>query len=150
MEPNSAPSWKRTPNFLRTSYRRFSRSPTIWSPSTQISPRSGRRSPRMFFSRTDFPVPDGPRMAVILPFGTSKVMSSSTVWEPNDFVTPRREMIGSPGAIHGCPTSCCWVSIREEPIPYAGLALGVGEVGVLQAAEQAADVVDHAAEPRSG
>ena len=54
----------------------------------------------MFFSRTDLPVPEGPRMAVIRPLGTSKVMSSSTVWEPKDLVTPRSEMIGSPGAIH--------------------------------------------------
>ena len=49
----------------------------------------------MFFSRTDLPVPDGPRMAVMRPFGTSKLMSSSTVWDPNDFVTPRSEMIAS-------------------------------------------------------
>ena len=65
----------------------------------------------MFLSSTDFPVPDGPRMAVILPFGTSKVMSSSTVWEPNDLVTPRREMIGSPGAIQVCPVVPCGLSI---------------------------------------
>ena len=73
----------------------------------------------MFFSSTDLPVPDGPRMAVIRPLGTSKVMSSSTVCEPKDLVTPRREMIGSPGAIHGATASCCWVSIRGEPIPRA-------------------------------
>ena len=48
-----------------------------------------------FFSRTDFPVPDGPRMAVIRPFGTSKEMSFRTVWDPKDFVTPRSEMIAS-------------------------------------------------------
>ena len=42
----------------------------------------------MFLSRTDLPVPDGPRMAVIRPLGTSKVMSSSTVCDPNDLVTP--------------------------------------------------------------
>jgi hypothetical protein len=36
----------------------------------------------MFLSSTDFPVPDGPKMDVIRPFGTSKVMSSSSVCEP--------------------------------------------------------------------
>ena len=36
-------------------------------------------------------------MAVMRPLGTSKVMSWSTVCEPKDLVTPRREMIGSPG-----------------------------------------------------
>ena len=61
----------------------------------------------MFLSSTDFPVPEGPRMAVIRPLGTSKVMSSSTVCEPKDLVTPRREMIGSPGAIHGWAPCCC-------------------------------------------
>ncbi len=65
----------------------------------------------MFLSSTDFPVPDGPRMAVILPLGTSKVMSSSTVCEPNDLVTPRSEMIGSPGAIQACPVPSCGLSI---------------------------------------
>ncbi len=37
-------------------------------------------------------------MAVIRPLGTSKVMSSRTVCEPNDLVTPRSEMMGSPGS----------------------------------------------------
>ena len=36
----------------------------------------------MFFSSTDLPVPDGPMMALILPLGTSKEMSSRTVWRP--------------------------------------------------------------------
>ena len=41
---------------------------------------------------------------MIRPLGTSKVMSSSTVCEPNDLVThARREMIGSPGAIQAAP-----------------------------------------------
>jgi hypothetical protein len=65
----------------------------------------------MFLSNTDFPVPDGPRIAVILPFGTSKVMSSRTVWEPKDFVTSRSEMIGSPGAIQPGPVVSCELSM---------------------------------------
>ena len=87
----------------------------------------------MFLRSTDFPVPDGPRIEVIRPLGTSKVMSSSTVCEPNDFVTPRREMIGSPGAIQGATASvsavspgrtaaCCSVSIPREPMPRPSLA----------------------------
>src|SRR5438876_10011537 len=67
----------------------------MFSPSTQISPCSGRSRPMMFLRSTDLPVPDGPRMAVILPLGTSKVMSCSTVWEPNDLVRSLIEMIGS-------------------------------------------------------
>jgi hypothetical protein len=42
----------------------------------------------MVFNNTDFPVPDGPSTADVLPFGTSKVMSSSTVWLPKRFVIP--------------------------------------------------------------
>ena len=57
-----------------------------------------------FFSRTDFPVPEGPRIAVMRPLGTSKVMSFSTVWEPKDFVTPRSEMMAS-GSLSGSPSS---------------------------------------------
>src|SRR3954447_12230294 len=94
-EPNSAPSWNRTPNFLRTRYRSFSPMRTVSSPSTQISPSSGRSSPMMFLSSTDLPVPDGPMMALILPFGRSNVMPSSTVCDPKRFVTPRNEMIAS-------------------------------------------------------
>src|ERR1700722_15761764 len=147
MEPKSAPSWNRTPNFFRTSYRRFSRRPTIWSPSTQISPRSGRSSPRMFLSNTDFPVPEGPRMAVIRPLGTSKVMSSRTVWEPKDLVTPRREMIGSPGATQGW-APCCRVSMRGELASCPGLArcqprAPPCESAAEQPTQRAADVIQH-------
>ncbi len=69
----------------------------------------------MFFRSTDLPGPDGPRMAVMRPLGTSKVMSSSTVCDPNDLVTPRKEMMGSPGAIHGC-ASVCAVGVGSESI----------------------------------
>ena len=34
-------------------------------------------------------------IAVMRPLGTSKVMSCRTVCDPNDFVTPRSEMIAS-------------------------------------------------------
>src|SRR5438105_9893472 len=49
----------------------------------------------MFLSKTDLPVPDGPRMAVMRPLGTSKVMSERTVCDPKDLVTPFREMMVS-------------------------------------------------------
>ena len=47
------------------------------------------------FNRTDFPVPEGPRMADVSPRGTSKVMSSRTTWLPNCLETPWMEMTGS-------------------------------------------------------
>ena len=49
----------------------------------------------MIFSRTDFPVPDGPITAVIRPRGMSKLTSRSTVGAPNDLVTLRSEMTAS-------------------------------------------------------
>src|SRR5579875_3930348 len=52
----------------------------------------------MFLRSTDLPVPEGPKMAVVRPFGMSKLTSSSTVWLPKHLVSPRTEMIGSPGA----------------------------------------------------
>src|SRR5437588_12937875 len=61
----------------------------------------------MFLRSTDLPVPDGPMMALILPLGRSKVMSSSTVCDPNRFVTPLSEMIAS----SACPPS----SARRDP-----------------------------------
>jgi hypothetical protein len=48
----------------------------------------------MSFRRTDFPAPEGPRMAVVFARGTSKVMSRSTVVDPKDLVTCRSEIIG--------------------------------------------------------
>src|SRR5579884_1982284 len=100
--------------------------PTICSPSTQISPASGRRRPMMFLSRTDFPVPDGPRMAVVLPRGTSKVMSERTVWDPNRLVTPRSEITGSGD---GTPESLSF------PAPATVRRRGGGERGFGQGGE---------------
>src|SRR6266540_4773722 len=84
MEPNSAPSWNRTPNLRRTLYSSREPSFTMSRPSIQISPRSGFSRPMMFLRNTDLPVPEGPSMRVILPLGMSQVMSSRTVCGPND------------------------------------------------------------------
>src|SRR3546814_4993626 len=70
---------------------------TVSSPSTQISPAFGRRRPMMFLRSTDLPVPEGPITEVICPRGMSKLMSRSTVCDPNDLVTPRSEMTASSG-----------------------------------------------------
>ncbi len=94
-DPNRAPSWKRTPSLRRTRMRSRSRIDVISSPSIQTSPRSGFSSPMMCLSSTDLPVPDGPMMALISPRGMSKDMSSSTVWDPKDFVSPLIEMMAS-------------------------------------------------------
>src|SRR3954454_13494256 len=69
MEPNSAPSWKSTPNFLRISNRSSSAMPGTDSPWTSTSPSSGYSRPTMCLMHTDFPVPEGPRIIEILSSG---------------------------------------------------------------------------------
>src|SRR3954447_14386669 len=69
IEPKSAPSWKRTPNFLRISNSSASCMFGTDSPWTRMSPSSGYSRPTMCLMHTDFPVPDGPRIIEILSFG---------------------------------------------------------------------------------
>src|SRR4051794_16380254 len=69
IEPNSAPSWKRTPNFLRMSNSSLSCMFGTDSPWTRMSPSSGYSRPTMCLMHTDFPVPDGPRIIEILSSG---------------------------------------------------------------------------------
>ena len=69
IEPKSAPSWNRTPNFLRISKSSSSCMFGTDSPWTRTSPSSGYSRPTMCLMHTDFPVPDGPRIIEILPSG---------------------------------------------------------------------------------
>ena len=95
--------------------------------------RVGSSSPRMFLSRTDFPVPEGRGWPVILPLGTSKLMSSSTVCEPKRLGDPAqgddRLSRGDPGpnlAVGGdcrlfggwarSPFSACWCGVIVSPL----------------------------------
>src|SRR3954447_24509386 len=65
IEPNSAPSWNRTPNFLRISNSSSSCMFGTDSPWTRMSPSSGYSRPTMCLMHTDLPVPDGPRIIEI-------------------------------------------------------------------------------------
>jgi hypothetical protein len=95
IDPNRAPSWKSTPNSLRTSSSRLRPSVGMFSSPTQISPRSGVSRPMRLRRRTDLPLPEGPMTVVIRPRGKSIEMSSRTVFLPKDLVRPRTEMTGS-------------------------------------------------------
>src|SRR5580658_7712124 len=79
------------------------------------------------FRRTDLPVPDGPRMAVIAPLGTSNVMPSSTVCSPKDLLTPRRETMAL--ELSPFPCSCRLVALvtPRERRGRPGLAAGSAE-----------------------
>src|SRR5207248_924074 len=59
----------------------------MFLPSIQISPWSGFSKPMMCFRNTDLPVPEGPSITVILPFGMSQVRSSQTVCDPKVLVS---------------------------------------------------------------
>ena len=75
----AAPVLNSTPNFFEPRRAAAFAKPTIWSPSTQISPRSGLSRPEDVLQQHRLPRSRWARMAVIRPLGTSKVMSSSTV-----------------------------------------------------------------------
>jgi hypothetical protein len=64
------------------------------SPLTWMAPESGRRSPRMSFSVTDFPAPLSPSRTVIVPFGTVKLMSWSTGSSSKAKETPSNSTAG--------------------------------------------------------
>ncbi len=72
---------------------------------SSVQTGDGRRSPMMFLSRTDLPVPEGPRMAAMRPLGTSNEMSFRTWCEPKCLLTPRSEMTGSGGTSGAGPGS---------------------------------------------
>src|SRR3954447_9853025 len=59
-------------------FRRASLMSLIRSPFTRMVPESGRSSPRISFSATDFPAPLAPRRMRMLPSGTLKLTSRRT------------------------------------------------------------------------
>src|SRR4051812_45879857 len=85
-EPNSAPSWNRTPNSLRISYSSFSRTRVMSVPSMTIEPFSGLSSPMRVLRKTDLPVPDGPSRTLISPAGRVRLTFSQMVWRPKRLV----------------------------------------------------------------
>src|SRR5882757_8181085 len=88
IEPNSAPSWKSTPNSLRISYSLCSRQRQISVSVTTMLPRSGLSSPTNDLRNTDLPVPEGPSSTEISPGGRVSVTSDQISWLPKDLVSP--------------------------------------------------------------
>src|SRR3954449_1489652 len=83
IEPKSAPSWKRTPNFLRISNSSSSCMFGTDSPWTRMSPSSGYSRPTMCLMHTDLPVPDGPRIIEILSSGRPMFRPRRILLRPN-------------------------------------------------------------------
>src|SRR6478735_8590871 len=88
MDPKSAPSWKSTPNFLRSSSLLDSRTETMSTPSMRTCPCSGLVSPISDLRNTDLPVPEGPIIAVISPGGRVSVTSCQMFWRPYVLLSP--------------------------------------------------------------
>jgi hypothetical protein len=86
IEPKSAPSWKRTPNFLRISNSSSSCMLGTDSPWTRMSPSSGYSSPTMCLMHTDLP---GARRAEDhrdLPLGDAHVQAAQDLVAPEGLV----------------------------------------------------------------
>ena len=83
IEPNSAPSWNSSPNFLRISNRSSSGMFGTDSPWTSTSPESGYSSPTMCLMQTDLPVPDGPRIIDTIPSGSPMFRPRRICVRPN-------------------------------------------------------------------
>src|SRR5690554_2098321 len=83
-----------TPMPLRSSSSSRWRRGTGW-PKTSTVPAAGTSSPVSAASRVDLPLPEGPRIAVMLPRGTTRSMSSRMVRAPRSSRTPERRTAGS-------------------------------------------------------
>lgn len=62
-------------------------------PSSNISPLSGFKIPKTHLIKTDFPLPDPPIMQKDSPASTSKLISSSITFLPNDLQSPETESL---------------------------------------------------------
>src|SRR6059036_659842 len=60
------------------------------------SPLSGRSKPSRCLRKTDLPPPLRLMITVMEPSGTSRSRPRRTAWPPNDFVSPRTLITGSP------------------------------------------------------
>src|SRR5262245_6957438 len=62
--------------------------PSRFTPSTSTAPESGRSKPAMIFISVDFPQPDGPTIASVVPSGTSKLIPPTTSRRPLSVLKP--------------------------------------------------------------
>src|SRR3954468_2584226 len=154
IEPNSAPSWKSTPNFLRISNRSSSAIPGTDSPWTSTSPSSGYSRPTMCLMHTDFPVPEGPRIIEILSSGMPMFRPRRIWLRPNALWTSMNSTASSEPCGRCLPVchwySSSWPSSRRRSRLCASASLisspdgrpGVGPPEDLRA-EHADEVHEH-------
>src|ERR671925_237575 len=109
IEPNRAPSWNSTPNFLRISNSRSSGMFGTDSPCTRTSPSSGYSRPTMCLMQTDLPVPDGPRIIEIWLSGRPRLRPFSTRLRPKALTTSMNSTASSEPCSRFLPV-CHWYS----------------------------------------
>src|SRR3954465_13888671 len=127
IEPNSAPSWKSTPNFLRISKRSSSAIPGTDSPWTSTSPSSGYSSPTMCLMQTDFPVPLGPRIIEILSFGMPMFRPRRILLRPNALWTSTNSTASSDPDGRFLPVCHLYSSSSDSGLVFGSSAISASD-----------------------
>src|ERR1700719_1308181 len=102
-----------------------------------IVPASARSKPASRRSRVVFPLPDGPRIAVSDPAGTSRSTPVSTGWAPKALcrpVTATCRMLSSSRlsrAIEEPAQDIAWHGRDDDHDEREGRGLAVGQVGLI-------------------
>src|SRR4051812_16323851 len=125
IEPNRAPSWNSTPNFLRISNSSSSAMSGTDSPWTSTSPSSGYSSPTMCLMHTDLPVPDGPRIIEIWLSGRPRFSPFSTRLRPKALTTSMNSTASSDPWSRALPV-CHWYSSASACEPRSCVISPVG------------------------
>src|ERR1017187_9331968 len=120
------------------------RSGGTWTPgpSTRVSPilivpASARSNPAISRSRVVFPLPDGPRIAVSDPAGTSRSTPVRTGWDPNDLCSPVTASCRIPSssrlsrAIEKSPQDVAWYGRDDDHHQGERRGLAVREVRLV-------------------
>src|SRR5215210_2675141 len=126
IEPNSAPSWNSTLNFLRISNRSSSFMFGTDSPWTSTSPSSGYSRPTMFLMQTDLPVPEGPRIIEIWSSGRPRFSPFSTRLRPKALTTSMNSMASSEPWSRVLPVCHWYSSLPSLPAPSSGSLVTLG------------------------
>src|ERR1700726_2441889 len=102
-----------------------------------IVPASARSKPASSRSRVVFPLPDGPRIAVREPAGTSKSTPLRTGWEPKALRRPVTATCRMPSssrlsrAIEESAQDIAWHGRDDDHDEREGRGLAIGQVGLI-------------------
>src|SRR3954468_24798104 len=149
IEPQSAPSWNRTPNFLRISNSSSSCMFGTDSPWTRTSPSSGYSRPTMCLMQTDFPVPDGPRIIEMRSSGRPMFRPRRILLRPKALWTSTNSIASSvPCGRSRCPL--CHLNSSSSPSGPGSLTTETREgSGSPDSSRRSLPISQRAGEPAS-